>query len=108
MERATTLLQEHVESIRCSEAVYTKPIGCCPGGSLYLNRVAIARSPLGVAELNALFKRIEQAVGRRPEDKANGRIAIDIDLIQWNDEVLKPDDLRREYVANALSVLTNK
>lgn len=108
MERAVALLQAYFESICYSDAVYTVPVGGSYGGALFLNRVAVAYSPLSPTELNILFKRIEQAVGRRPEDKAQGRIAIDIDLVQWNDDVLKPDDLSREYVADALSVLKNK
>ena len=37
-------------------------------------------------------------MGRQPSHKAEGIVIIDIDLIQWNNEVLKPDDFKRDYM----------
>lgn len=42
-------------------------------------------------------------MGRKQGDKAKGNIPIDIDLLQWNDQTLKPQDLQRPYVQSALA-----
>ena len=59
-----------------------------------------------VDELHALFKQIERRMGRTAEGKRQGIIPIDIDLIRWNDHLLKPDDYRRDYVQEALAQLS--
>ena len=41
---------------------------------------------------------IEKDFGRDPDDDEEGIIPLDIDLIEWNDEVIKPHDLVRPYV----------
>ncbi|MEG1544915.1 MAG: 2-amino-4-hydroxy-6-hydroxymethyldihydropteridine diphosphokinase [Tannerellaceae bacterium] len=104
IERATARLRAHFVSIRFSEAVYTEPINCLDP-ALFLNIVAVAESPDGPEEVRSVLKDIEYALGRRPEDKAAGRILIDIDLLQWNDRILKPDDLEREYIRAGLHSL---
>ena len=53
-----------------------------------------------------LFKQIEQQSGRTPESKNNGIIPLDIDLLQWNDTILKPEDFRRPYVQSGLLSLS--
>jgi len=67
--------------------------------------VAIAYTTLSHSEITPLLKAIEKAAGRSKELKAVGIIPIDIDLIQWNDLVLKPEDLTRSYVRKGLDEL---
>ena len=37
-------------------------------------------------------------MGRLPSHKTTGKIIIDIDLIKWDNEVLKSDDFKRDYM----------
>ena len=37
-------------------------------------------------------------MGRLPSHKEEGIIIIDIDLMQWNNEILKPEDFERHYI----------
>ena len=103
---ADQLLSDYCVSIRFSKAVYTKPVDM-QNQSLFLNQVAIAFSPERPDEITNTFKRIERQLGRAVEDKSRGRVLIDIDLLQWNDRVLKPDDLQRPYVQSALGALSD-
>jgi 2-amino-4-hydroxy-6-hydroxymethyldihydropteridine diphosphokinase len=54
------------------------------------------------------IKQTERAVGRSPRDKYLGKVVIDIDLIRYNDELLRPADFQREYVQQLLSDLESQ
>lgn len=97
VERAVERLRAHFISIRFAEPVYTESFDC-PVPTTFLNQVAMAYSFESAEEIRSRLKEIERALGRRPEDKALGRVPVDIDLLCWNEQVLKPDDLGRDYV----------
>ena len=101
MEEATAELNNLFSSIRWSPAVYTAPIACLHPFP-FLNRVAIAETSLDVEELHNVFKVLEKKLGRLSTSKQTGIIPIDIDLIQWNQQLLKPNDYDRVYVQEAL------
>lgn len=103
--QATNELNRLLEEVCWSPAVYTLPIACSNPSS-FLNKVAVAKTSMEIDELHALFKQIEQRMGRTAEGKRQGIIPIDIDLIRWNDRLLKPDDYRRDYVQEALAQLS--
>ena len=103
---ADQLLRDHFVSIHFSEAVCTEPMDM-RDPSLFLNQVAIAFTSEEPDQIIDLFKQIEKKLGRRPEDKQKENILIDIDLLQWNDRVLKPHDLQRPYIQSALRSLSD-
>lgn len=104
MDLATELLQDIFPDIRFSERIETEPYGSLTGSALFLNQVAIADTPLTAEEIIRQFKEIEKQIGRQPEDKSLGAISIDIDLLVWNDIILKPDDWQREYIQSLLTL----
>ena len=65
----------------------------------YLNAVAEITSTLTHPELNKLLKNYERQCGRTPQSKALGSIPIDIDIVMWNGEVLRPKDFAQYYFA---------
>ena len=67
--------------------------------------MAIAYTRFSLEEVKAILKKIEKILGRTQEDKKRGIIAIDIDLLQWNHQVLKPDDLQREYIQKGIEAI---
>ncbi|MDD2327874.1 MAG: 2-amino-4-hydroxy-6-hydroxymethyldihydropteridine diphosphokinase [bacterium] len=70
---------------------------------LFRNVLAKAETELLPEEVIEKIKQTERAVGRSPRDKYLGRVIIDIDLIRYNDEILRPEDFQREYVQQLLS-----
>lgn len=102
---ADDLLCNYFISVYFSDIVYTEPIGEIQNG-LFLNQVAIAYTPECPEEINKAFKQMESRLGRTPESKGRGDIPIDIDLLRWNDRILKPDDLQREYVKSLLHTIS--
>ena len=41
-------------------------------------------------------------MGRLPSHKKEGKVIIDIDLIKYDSDILKPDDFRRNYMQQLL------
>ena len=106
MKRAEAMLRAYFATIRFSPLMETQAIGC-PDAERYLNQVAVCGCEEPLGEVQAALKRMEWEIGRRPTDKVSGRMPIDIDLLQWNDEVLKPADLQRCYVKEGLQAICN-
>lgn len=71
----------------------------------FTNQVATFSSPLSVHEIKTIFKEIEAIVGRIPEDKQNEIVKLDIDLLVYDDLVLKENDLQREYIIYGMNEL---
>lgn len=59
-------------------------------------------------EVRRILKSIEKQLGREPDDKAKGRVRIDIDLLMYNGTALKAKDLQREYVRAGLAELNGQ
>ena len=68
----------------------------------FRNILAKFDSELTPTEIISKLKMTEVAVGRTPKDKYLKRVIIDIDLIVYGDEVLRPNDYEREYVQHLL------
>ena len=72
---------------------------------LFSNQVAMFFSEAEEERVRKELKAIEQSAGRRPEDKKEEKVSLDIDLLSFDDRVLKPEDLKREYVVKGLEEL---
>lgn len=94
---ADDLLRRYFRSIRFSESVYTEPVGLAGSGP-FLNQVALVCTDVSLEEVRLALKTMERQLGRRPESKEMGQIPIDIDLLLWNGEILKPADWEKDYV----------
>lgn len=104
IRQSDELLCSYLTSVTFSEAVYTEAVGL-PEGGVFLNQVAIGYTEEQPETIRQALKQMERQLGRTPEGKAKGCIPIDIDLLQWNELVLKPADLEREYIVSLLSTL---
>jgi 2-amino-4-hydroxy-6-hydroxymethyldihydropteridine diphosphokinase len=67
--------------------------------------LAVFHSDLPLDEVIQKLKMIEFAMGRQPRDKDAGKVIIDIDLLQYGDEIVRPDDYERAYVQSLLTQL---
>lgn len=101
---AGRLLAESFISIRFSIPVYTAPINMSCSVP-FLNQVAVAVTENEPDEVICRLKLIERQLHRTPDGNAAGVIPIDIDLLQWNDLILKPADLQRDYVIAGIRFL---
>jgi len=91
------------------DIVFSQPILSEPDDEkysfLFRNVLAKAETEWLPEEVIEKIKQTERAVGRSPRDKYLGKVIIDIDLIRYNDEILRPDDFQREYVQQLLLTL---
>lgn len=70
----------------------------------YLNAVAVVDTELSHDELRSRFKLMEQAEGRTPASKATGLIPLDIDIVIFNGEILRPYDFDQPYFRRGLEM----
>ncbi len=105
MPFARQRLCAHFPSIRFGEEMETIAIG--EGvHSPFSNQVAVLETELSFEEIRSILKAIERESGRTPEDKAQGIVRLDIDMLTFDEGVLKPEDLQREYVQRGLKELS--
>lgn len=100
------LLRERFADIHFSVTSITTPYGENYKEN-FLNQLAIVQTVSSKEEVAALLKSLEKKIGRTDEDKFCGKVKIDIDLLTWNEEVLKPTDMKRTYVADLLPSLVD-
>ena len=104
LSAARHALLSHFPDIRFSQEMVTEAIGT---GFLspFHNQVARFTTPLSAEEVRVILKQIERDNGRLPEDKANGIVKLDIDLLVVDEVVLKAKDLEREFVIRGMEEL---
>lgn len=90
--------------IRFGEMMETEAIGS-GFHSPFSNQLAKFSTTLSPDSVHDLFKELERQSGRVPEDKVLGVVKLDIDLLVFDNEVLKPEDMKREYIRKGMSVL---
>ena len=105
MTYARNDLMKHFPDIRFSPEMETEAIGD-RFLSPFSNQVASFETALSAEEVRAILKQIESDHGRLPTDKSHGIVKMDIDLLMYDDCVLKPQDLERDFVVKGLNSLT--
>lgn len=98
------LLSKIFSNIVYSETCITKPYGRNYEND-FINQLGIIHTEQTKDEVSLILKSIEIEMGRTSLDKEEGIVIIDIDLIIWNDEILKPEEMARTYIKNILTTL---
>lgn len=104
IEKAKAVLERELGPISFatqteSEAVnWSKPC-------IFTNQVGYFESDKDFDFIKQLTKQIERDLGRNAEQRALGNMPMDIDIVIWNDSILKPDDLNQTYVQDAIRSL---
>lgn len=72
--------------------------GDCHGGPRdYYNAVVRGMTSLDISNLDNLCKEYELSHGRTPEVRSKGDVPIDIDVVVYDNEIVRPNDFRREF-----------
>lgn len=101
LKRAIDSLQSYFPNIRFTNIIESEPCGEQFKG-IFLNVLAYFETNICKDEIESRFKIIEENMERQPNHKEQGIVIIDIDLIKWNNEVLKPEDFKRGYMHELL------
>lgn len=99
MESARKALTLHFPTIRFSKEIETIAIGD-KFFSPFSNQLARFDTCMEITEVRKILKDIEHDNGRCNEDKTQGIVKLDIDLLVYDELILKPMDLEREFVKN--------
>lgn len=87
-----------------SSSIYPTP-DCQGGVKIYFNAVACGTTQLSAALLIQMCKQYELSHGRDQEKRLSGDVPIDIDLVVFNDSVLRPNDFKREFFKIGYSMI---
>lgn len=97
IKQATDYLRFYFPNIKFTSTIETMPYGDM-FTTPFVNALAYFKTDLSKDEILLQLKLIEKTMGRLPSHKEEGIIIIDIDLMQWNNETLKPEDFERHYI----------
>ncbi len=98
------LLEKEFDYLYYSDTTLSSPYGSHYKED-FLNQLAIVQTEKEKDEVAAMLKNIERKIGRKSSDKKGGLVKIDIDLVIWNEELLKPVDMNRNYIKDLLPSL---
>lgn len=74
----------------------------------YTNLVAIGETNFGYEDFNKKLKEVEKKTGRNKNARIEVFVEIDIDIVEWNGEVVRPHDASQEYYRNPLKKFLSK
>ena len=95
MSRTVKWLEEQFDDVRVSE-IYETP-EYSRRYDPYFNCVASASTRMLLDDAVKLMKEWEMKCGRTPQSKITGKVVIDLDIVIWNDSVVRPKELSRDY-----------
>lgn len=88
-------LSNLLSDFKCS-SVYATP-DCHGGNKVYLNAVAYGKTVLEPDDLETLCKKFESDCGRDAAMRIMGNVPLDIDLVIYDTNILRPNDFKREF-----------
>lgn len=91
-------------SIRFTGEQETRPL-FFRNPALFSNQVARFYTDADAERVVEELKTIEKEAGREKEDKKREKVCLDIDLLVFDNRVLKPKDLKRDYILKGLEEL---
>lgn len=95
MEQAILKLCELLTHASVS-AVYQSP-AVNGDGTTYDNAVVAGNSALTREELEAKLKEMEEEAGRDNIARLEHRVPLDLDLVIWNRQIVRPKDFEQHY-----------
>lgn len=101
MVMALSLISKVVSSTVCTRMVWTEPVGV--KSDKFLNCLLAGRTLLGFEELSRAVKNIERQCGRTAEASAEGRICMDIDILEYDGARHHHDDWDRTYIKQLMN-----
>jgi len=99
---ARRLLACILQPTRYTEELWTEPFGKPHRPDMYINQLLYATTSLSVEDLLKRLKSIELQMGRTAEERGEGIVRIDLDLMKYDDDIYHPRDWERPYIQRLL------
>ena len=100
MAAARTQLEQLLTEVKFTSAIWTEPINTLRKEP-YLNQLCKGTTALGEGLLCEVLKELEKRLGRRRNE--DGIVAIDLDLLQYDDQRHHLRDWNRVYVKDLIN-----
>ena len=100
------LLKQHVEVLKVSSMVKTKPIGI-KNQADYTNGAVKINTKLDQKQLTFILKKIEDEMGRDRTAPKFGPRCIDLDIVVWNDKIIDADYYTRDFLRKSVEELSD-
>ena len=103
VEKAKQGLGALFPEILFSRSLWTEPVGI--QSPRFVNALAIAHTSWSKEKIESELKRLEKVCGRCREEKEQGVIRIDLDLMLYGEEKLRLKDWNRKYIFTLMNDL---
>lgn len=87
--------------------IYATP-DCLGSQKEYMNAVAAGETSLSQEEIDNLCKEYEISCGRDAESRKSNLVPIDIDLVIYGSDILRPRDFARDFFQIGFRSLSSK
>lgn len=104
MKEARQALFRHFPNILFGEEMETEAIGQ-EFFSPFSNQLACLDTEMEMEDVRLILKEIERANGRQEDDKAQGIVRLDIDILIFDQIIVKEKDLQRDYIRRGMEKL---
>ena len=102
LQAARTQLTQLLSEVHFTSAIWTEPVNCIRKEP-YLNQLCRATTAFSMNLLNEVLKETEKRLGRTHNE--DGIVAIDLDLLQYDEEQHHLRDWSRRYVKDLMNEL---
>ncbi len=104
--RMLEILRTHVDVLKVSSMVKTKPIGITNQAD-FTNGAVRIQTQLNQSEINQLLKNIEDKLGRDRTLPKFGPRCMDLDVVVWNGKIVDTDYYSRDFLQNSVAELSD-
>lgn len=102
---AKRMIENIFSDVVFSSSLLTEPIGI--DSDKFLNCLAVAFTELSKEEIEHTLKRIERDCGDNETDRKEGKILMDIDILEFEGEKYHIGDWERDYVKTLMKEIAN-
>lgn len=95
--KAEQILRSWIKLDSCSRMLKNPAIGMKEGTNDFYNMLIKTKTTLPLQDIMLLVKKLESMMGNTTQLRSMGIIRMDMDIIIWDDEIIKPNDTEREY-----------
>jgi len=103
IDKARQLVSDVFGNLVFTENIWTSPIDI--DSDKFLNCLACAQTTLHLREVRTVLKQIEKQMGACEEDKAAGKVVIDLDILLFRRRRYHIEDWERPYIKQLISEL---
>lgn len=101
LSEARQRLLQMLSHCRFTEAIWTAPINAALP-DMYLNQLLYAQTDMTLEQVTEALKQTEILMGRTNEDRCQGIVRIDLDLMRYDDQRYHVKDWERDYIKKLL------